>query len=165
MSNMKYAAEVVLGSGWGLVLAWVCSWSMFYTLVFIFVCNYVCVCIQVCVLNTDLMPATPTREFLSGFDRGRMWQQNNIYVRKHYTPKALTVSYIGAVICNVDLKRIEKKFVGLGFKKKKKKQIQSGSEKSARIFNICTLSASTALCVYICVKTENVSHLSAKASK
>lgn len=79
----------------------------------------VCVCIQVCVLNTDLMPATPTREFLSGFDRGRMWQQNNIYVRKHYTPKALTVSYIGAVICNVDLKRMEKKFVGLGFKKKK----------------------------------------------
>lgn len=62
------------------------------------------------------------------------------------------MSYIGAVICNVDLKRMEKKFVGLGFKKKKKKQIQSGSEKSARIFNICTLSASTALCVYICVK-------------
>lgn len=79
------------------------------------------------------MPATPTREFLSGFDRGRMWQQNNIYVRKHYTPKALTVSYIGAVICNVDLKRIEKKFVGLGFKKKKKSKYK-GVVRSQLVF-------------------------------
>lgn len=47
---------------------------------------YLC-CKYVCVLNTDLMPATPTREFLSGFDKGRMSQQNNIYVHKQYTAK------------------------------------------------------------------------------
>ena len=54
------------------------------------------ICVQVCALNTDLMPATPTREFLSGFDRGGMSLRTNIYAHKQ-THQGLQQCPIGAV--------------------------------------------------------------------
>lgn len=47
-----------------------CASDQFLSLIghFAIVCLWVCS--HACVLNTDFMPATPTREFLSGFDGG-----------------------------------------------------------------------------------------------
>lgn len=48
-SLQRGAAEVILGSGWGLVLVCVCSWSMFYTLICsLYLCVIVCVYKFVC---------------------------------------------------------------------------------------------------------------------
>lgn len=74
------------------------------------VCVYKCVHACVCVLNTDLTPATPTREFLSGLDRGRMSQQTNIYIHKRC--KTGVVEWSGKLLCE----RIEGKHNGfVGF--------------------------------------------------
>lgn len=76
---------------WGCPWVWVGPWSSYgcaadqrHMLTNLCLRLIVCVCVYKCVrvLNTDLTPATPTREFLSGFDRGRMSQQTNIYVHK-----------------------------------------------------------------------------------
>lgn len=75
---------------WGCPWVWVGPWSSYgcasdQRLMLTNLCLRLIVCVHacVCVLNTDLTPATPTREFLSGLDRGRMSQQTNIYVHKH----------------------------------------------------------------------------------
>lgn len=60
--------------------------QLFCTLISLFLCN--CVCVQERMLNTDLMSATPTREFLTGSDRERMSQHTNISVQKLVSHKA-----------------------------------------------------------------------------
>lgn len=98
MSTMEYAAEVVLGSGWGRGARMGVQLIMLTNLCLrLIVCVCVYKCVHACVLNTDLTPATPTREFLSGFDRGRMSQQTNIYVHKRC--KTGVAQWSGKLLC------------------------------------------------------------------
>lgn len=76
---MLLRLSLCLGGAWRL---YGCAADQCFILSYVYLCVIVCVCVSVCVLNTDLMHATPTREFLLGFDRGGMSPRTNIYAHK-----------------------------------------------------------------------------------